>query len=190
VKPPVRKFLYSLGIPSIFIPGLLLAATLGWNWHKDLARLGLQGGIYQNQDIFPKEGIVERAIDGDTIELSTDQTVRLLGTQAPERGHPLFNESTKYLEKLVLNKNVSLEYETVDNMDKYGRLVAYVYPFPNPPTRRVEAKHPSGVMLNAQMLSSGLAKFLYYSHYKKYKYFDELKEAENQAKSAGLGLWR
>ena len=31
-----RKFLVGLGIPMVFVPGLILAAVLGWDWEKDL----------------------------------------------------------------------------------------------------------------------------------------------------------
>lgn len=177
MKLPARKLLYSLGIPSIFIPGLILACLLGWDFQKDLARLELAGGLYQNEVIFPKTATVARAIDGDTVELETGQTVRLIGTQAPERGQPLHGESQKYLESLVAGKKVGLEYETVDNMDKYGRLVAYVY-LPG-----------SRILVNVKMLESGLAKFLFYPHYKKYKYFDALQAAETEAKNKKLGLF-
>ena len=128
---------------------------------------------------------MERAVDGDTIELSTGQTVRLIGVQAPERGHSLYEQSRKYLEDLVLNKNIKLEYETTDNMDKYGRLVAYVYVTPNslnPPTS-------PNASLNVLMLKSGLAKFLFYPHYKKYKYFSQLQNAEREAQNKKVGLW-
>lgn len=176
MTPPSRKLLYSLGIPSIFLPGLILATLLGWHWQTDLSRLAQQGGLYQNETIFPKQGVVERAIDGDTLELTTAQAVRLIGVSAPDRGAPFYQESKKYLENLTAGKMVTLEYEPVDLMDKYGRLVAYVY--------------LNDQMINEEMLNTGLAKFLEYGHYRKYKYLDRLKASESRARSSHLGLWK
>ena len=205
--PIKRKLLISLGIPTIFIPGLILASLLGWNWQKDLQKLSAQGGLLQNETIFPKNGTIERAIDGDTLELTTGSVVRLIGVQAPERGQPFYRESQQFLENLVQDKKVILEYEPTDTMDKYGRLVAYVYLSPpaENSTLRVESDTCDGLpesecarradsgslttTLNEEILRSGLAKFLSYPHYRKYKYFDRLQDSENEAKKAQRGLW-
>ena len=214
--PIPRKLLISLSIPTIFIPGLILASLLGWNWQKDLQKLSAQGGLLQNETIFPKSGVVERAIDGDTLELTTGQVVRLIGLQSPERGQPFYRESQQFLENLAQDKKVILEYEPTDTMDKYGRLVAYVYLSPPANSQRsdlqreeakgdtlrvkpnpdsvgmkegVSLSESSPIMLNEQLLRSGYAKFLSYPHYRKYKYFDLLQSAEAEAKSEHRGLW-
>ena len=171
-----KKFLYSLGIPSVFVPGLILASLLGWDYGKDLSRLALSGGLYQNETIFPKSSQVNRVVDGDTLELTSGQTVRLIGLQSPERGQLYYSEASKALEGLVSGRTVRLEYEPTDALDKYGRLVAYVY--------------ADGGMVNAQMLRLGLGKFIRYPHYRKFKYEDLLKEAEASAQLQNLGLWK
>jgi len=44
---PSRFLLIALGIPSVFIPGLILASILGWNWKNDLAQLKQAGEFKQ-----------------------------------------------------------------------------------------------------------------------------------------------
>lgn len=53
-----KKVLVGLGIPAVFIPGLILAAILGWNWPRDLAKLGGLGGFKQSPVLFPKYAVV------------------------------------------------------------------------------------------------------------------------------------
>ncbi len=69
--------------------------------------------------------IVERVIDGDTVVIDSGESVRLLGINAPERGENYFDEAAEFLEDMILNKTVGLEY-SVTKYDKYGRLLAYL----------------------------------------------------------------
>jgi len=70
-------------------------------------------------------GVVERVIDGDTIVIN-GTSVRMLGINTPERGKKYYNEAKEFLETLVLNRTVKLEYGK-DKFDKYGRKLAYVF---------------------------------------------------------------
>lgn len=72
----------SLGIPMVFVPGMILAVTLGWNWERDLGRLVKSGGYKESQVLFPKEAVVERVLDGDTFELVNERVVRMVGIDA------------------------------------------------------------------------------------------------------------
>lgn len=69
---------------------------------------------------------VKRVIDGDTFELANGEKVRLICIDAPEKGEQGYEESTEFLEILILNKKVKLEKDTTDK-DRYGRLLRYVY---------------------------------------------------------------
>ncbi len=69
--------------------------------------------------------LVERVIDGDTFAIE-NTSVRLLGINTPERGEPYYQEAKEFLENLVLNKTVRLEFGK-DKTDKYDRTLAYVY---------------------------------------------------------------
>ena len=69
---------------------------------------------------------VIRVIDGDTIELSCGERVRLLCIDTPERSDYYYKESTEYLKKLVLGKEVWFVPDITDR-DYYGRLLRYIY---------------------------------------------------------------
>ncbi|MCR5412754.1 MAG: thermonuclease family protein [Patescibacteria group bacterium] len=78
-------------------------------------------------------------LDGDTFrfrkEDGTLQSVRLLGADAPESTKTRYRttecfgiEAKKYLTELIKGKNVRIEFdETQQQIDLYGRYVAYVY---------------------------------------------------------------
>lgn len=70
--------------------------------------------------------VVKTVIDGDTLVLSNDERVRLIGLNAPEDGQPYYEESKKALEDLVIGKPISIEHD-VDEKDTYGRTLAYLY---------------------------------------------------------------
>ncbi len=94
---------------------------LGWIALLLILPLGLQA-----QDSPVLVGTVTKVIDGDTIDVqlaSGPIRVRLHGIDTPERGQPWEDESTAWLSKLVLGKEVKLEpFE----QDRYDRLVATV----------------------------------------------------------------
>jgi len=106
---------------------------------------------------------VKRVIDGDTIVIDEDISVRLLGINSPERGEVYYNEAKEFLENLVLNKTVKLKYGK-DKYDKYHRVLAYVF---------VGNKN-----VNLELVKDGLAN--YYFPAGKDTYYNEFKsEWEN-----------
>jgi len=56
---------------------------------------------------------VSKVIDGDTIELSNGERVRLLGINAPEISEPFGLDAKEYLSKMVEGKNVYLENDLI-----------------------------------------------------------------------------
>jgi len=68
---------------------------------------------------------VERVIDGDTLKLTNGETVQLMGINAPDEGIDGYDKATEYL-KSLLNQDIRLEFD-VQERDKYGRLLAYVW---------------------------------------------------------------
>lgn len=70
--------------------------------------------------------LVKRAIDGDTIELSTGERVRLIGVDTPETKDPrkavqyFGKEAAAFTRRMVEGKRVRLECDW-ERKDKYGR---------------------------------------------------------------------
>ncbi len=79
----------------------------------------------------PEAGVVQRVLDGDTVELEGGQLVRYLLVDAPELGRKsggaeCFAElSAQANADLVLGRRVTLAYD-VECRDDYDRLLAYV----------------------------------------------------------------
>lgn len=69
--------------------------------------------------------VVERIIDGDTIQAS-GITIRLLGINTPEKGEKYYNEAKEFLEKEILNKTIELKFGK-EKKDLYNRTLAYVF---------------------------------------------------------------
>lgn len=122
--------------------------------------------------------LVERILDGDTVELSDGRKVRYLGVDTPELkdGDCYAKEAKQFNESLVLLKEVELELD--DNpTDMYGRTLAYVW-----------LKTGSGErMVNEELLLKGYARTLFIPPNNKYK--SELQAAEAAAVASGAGLW-
>src|SRR3990167_9508065 len=120
-----RRLLITLGIPTIFIPGLILASVLGWDWQNDLQKIQ-KSGYKDSNLIFQKQVLVTTVIDGDTFEIANGQTVRLIGVNAPDRGEAGYEQASAYLQGLIEGEEVELEYDSYHD-DQYGRLLAYVW---------------------------------------------------------------
>jgi len=113
---------------------------------------------------------IQKIIDGDTLELSTGERVRLKGINTPESSMPYYTEAKTFLQSIVQNKLIQIENH---GTDKYGRILAHIF---------INNRN-----VNAQILEQGLATLYYYesdSHY------DELKEAEEFARQNQKGLWQ
>ena len=103
--------------------------------------------------------VITRVIDGDTVKIF-DVSVRLLGINAPERKENYYLEAKTYLESLVLNRSVKLEFGK-DKYDKYDRLLAYLI---------FDRKN-----VNVELVEEGFANYYFPSG--KDKYYDEFVEA-------------
>jgi endonuclease YncB( thermonuclease family) len=124
---------------------------------------------------------VERAVDGDTIEISPtvdgEDTVRLIGIDAPESKEPgcgLQPLAKDAAEEAALWEYLKVELEfDEERTDRYGRLLAYVH---DPLTDE---------MMNAEMLRSGYAQLWIIPPNTKHE--DELRAAQQEAKTGSLG---
>jgi len=120
VKKLTAKDLKKKGFPQVLIPGLLVAAALGFKG------VTLLKDYYQNKQIFPDSGYVQQVEDGDTFVLKNSRTIRLIGINAPERGEKNYTETSNYLINHLSNQRVYLEYNRYQD-DPYGRILAWVW---------------------------------------------------------------
>ncbi|MBU3906640.1 MAG: thermonuclease family protein [Nanoarchaeota archaeon] len=75
-----------------------------------------------------EKAVVERVVDGDTVIVNKNESVRLLGINTPEKGEFYFAEAKRFLEELIVNANRSIEMEKgKEDKDLYKRLLRYVY---------------------------------------------------------------
>jgi micrococcal nuclease len=134
--------------------------------------------IAQNTIVF-----VKKVIDGDTFIDSKNTHIRLIGIDAPELHYSRHKvpqkkgkEAFLFLQKLIENKNVELEFD-IKQKDIYNRVLAYVY---------VKNKKKL-VFVNENLVEQGLAKQVYYKPNK--KYIEKLKLAQKKAQEKHLGIW-
>lgn len=110
--------------------------------------------------------ILSRVIDGDTIEINNESSVRLVNINSPEKGAIGYNLSMTFL-KSFENKELQIE---ILGKDKYKRLLAKIY---------------SPDYINLEIVNLGLAsKFLVQE--------DELNifaDAEEKAIESEKGIW-
>jgi micrococcal nuclease len=122
---------------------------------------------------------VKRVIDGDTLLLSNRERVRLIGVDTPETKHPkkpverFGREAYLFTKRMVEGKEVRLEFDW-QKRDKYGRLLAYVY-------------LTDGTFLNAEIIKQGYG--FAYTRFP-FKYLEEFRRYEREARENRTGLWR
>jgi endonuclease YncB( thermonuclease family) len=73
---------------------------------------------------------VTHVVDGDTIDVraadGTEERVRIVGIDTPERGECGFGEASSAMSRLVLGEQVELVAGARDDRDRYGRILRYV----------------------------------------------------------------
>ncbi len=126
------------------------------------------------------EGVfVRRAVDGDTVVLSSGERLRYIGMDTPELHHPkkpvqwYAREAMEFNRTVVEGKPVRLEFD-VERYDKYRRLLAYVY-------------LQDGTFVNAELVRQGYAKILTIPP--NVKYADLFLKYQREAREASRGLW-
>lgn len=131
-----------------------------------------------------QNGQVTKVVDGDTIDVYLNGKtvrVRIIGINTPETVDPrspvecFGKEASNYAKSLLTAKIVTLEPdETQDNVDRYGRLLRYVY-------------LPDKSDFGLQMIKNGYA--YEYTYDLPYKKQAEYKKAQTDAENKNLGLW-
>lgn len=153
----------------------LLSLTAGTKYASQIKTILSQPTVNQGQiKVLPKDAVVKRVIDGDTIELQDGTIVRYQGITAPERGEPFYDQATQTNKALVEGKKVKLEYDAYTS-DKFGRVLAYVI---------VDKTNVS-----IELVRRGLAKVVILQDRRKLIYQDKLLNAQDEAKQKKQGIW-
>lgn len=138
----------------------------------------------ENEINFSEKYEVFAVIDGDSFHFKRWNEIvkaRLIWIDAPESNttrfwyvEPFWVEATEKLRSLIWNNKISIEYdETQEKTDKYWRELVYIF---------VNWKN-----IWEEMIKLWLAKE--YTYNKKYKYFENFKKAEIEAKNNKLNIW-
>jgi len=124
----------------------------------------------------PTSAVVERVIDGDTVELDSGERVRYLMVDTPEvsGGVECYGEEARtFNTQLVEGQEIKLRYD-VECEDRFGRLLAYV--------------SVGDRDVNKLLIERGFACVLYIPP-NGADVRPEYQALENQAKQEGAGLW-
>jgi micrococcal nuclease len=122
-------------------------------------------------------------VDGDTIHVSVGgrrERVRYIGVDTPESRRPgtpvqcFARAAGAHNSRLVRGRRVQLRTD-VQERDRYGRLLAYVY------------RRPDGLFVNAELVRRGFATVLTIPP--NVAHAAELLRLERGARRAGRGLW-
>ena len=121
--------------------------------------------------------------DGDTLRVRVEgqrERVRLIGIDCPEVAHERDERDEAFAAEATLRLGALAGEEVLlvpglEERDRYGRLLAYVYP------------RPAGPMINATLVSEGLAWPITVPP--NVEHAEPLRELGAQARSAGRGVW-
>ena len=127
---------------------------------------------------------VTKVVDGDTIWIDNNGQrlkIRMVGVDTPESVDPrqpvqcFALEASAQAKTILAGQSVYLETDpSQDTIDKYGRTLAYVWT-------------ASERLFNLDMIADGYA--FEYTYDLPYRYQQDFKAAENDARTQSRGLW-
>ena len=125
--------------------------------------------------------VVRKVIDGDTIDVSGGERVRLIGIDTPETNDPnrpagcFGKEATGFTASMLAPGTPVRLVGDVEQRDRYGRLLAYVY------------RRDDGLFVNAELLRRGYAQLLTIPP--NVAHTDEFVSIARDARARSQGLW-
>jgi len=127
-------------------------------------------------DRAPRERFrVVSIIDGDTVELTGGDRLRLLAIDCPEKGEPFYDSANAYLTQLTLGKVSQVDFSH-RRRDGYGRLLGYMY--------------IDSLFINDLIIRNGLANvYLFKDNLSDREKIEKLLEAQNEAIENNRGIW-
>lgn len=149
----------------------------------DLVGAGSIAHAAEIREVEPAGRQVTRVVDGDTLILSPNDRVRLIGVDTPETVHPkkmvecYGKEAKEFTRSTVAGQKIRLVLDDANagrrHKDRYGRTLGYVY-------------LQDGMMLNAELVRRGFAHA--YTRFP-FRYLVEFRRLEQEARGRGAGLW-
>lgn len=128
----------------------------------------------EDNSLIDGDYVVERVIDGDTIDLTNGVRIRYEGIDAPEKTASYGLDALADNQKLVNRKRVKVEVSG-DRTDAFGRTLGYVW--------------SDNIFINERLVEDGYSKVYIYSPTRPPKYLKQLQEAETRARQDGWGMW-
>ena len=122
---------------------------------------------------YPAGEFVDYVNDGDTFKTVEGDYIRLLGINTEETGMPHSSAAKHRLEQLLNSGEIRLEKD-IEDLDVYGRQLRYVF--------------AGDVFVNLELVREGYAHV--YVIPPNTKYWDELMDAEQEAREKELVLWQ
>ncbi|NIO11578.1 MAG: hypothetical protein GTO40_27590 [Deltaproteobacteria bacterium] len=126
---------------------------------------------------------VKRVVSGDTLLLDNHETVQLIGIDAPEFGHRnkpaehYGREAFTFTRSMAEGKRVRIELDQANSRaghkDRYQRTLAYVF-------------LENGTFLNLEMIRQGYG---FVDLRSPFKYQNEFRRHQQEARGRGKGLW-
>ncbi len=116
-------------------------------------------------------GHATKVVDGDTLAVKTAEgrgiRVRVAEIDTPEKGQPFSNRARTALNEMVWNQDLAIR---LYDIDRYGRMVGHVF--------------VGDTDVGRELVRNGLA-----AVFCRYATDQSLKELEQQARDAKLGIW-
>lgn len=128
-----------------------------------------------------KRATVVEHLDGDKIEVALDgeqEVVLLAGVDAPDPNECFADEAAEYVTELVPNGTTVYLERSGEDKDGKDRLIRYVW---------IPRENAKAYLLNTKLVREGYAAFD--DGKDTPKYFDNLAEAEGDAREKEAGLW-
>lgn len=125
--------------------------------------------------------VVRKVVDGDTLDVSGGERVRLIGVDTPETLAPdrpvgcFGKEASRFITELLPPGTEVRLVGDAEQRDRYGRLLAYLY-------RRAD-----GLFVNAELLRRGYAQLLTIPP--NIAHTDSFAAIARQAREGSQGLW-
>ena len=134
---------------------------------------------HPGQPLAEGEYHIRRVVDGDTIIVDPEATIRLIGVNTPETvkpEHPIEPwgpEAAQFTREFLAGGRARLTFDR-ERVDRFGRFLAYVW---------VDTQ-----MLNEELVRNGLARFE-----PQYRYSEAVKrrfrQAQKEAQRGHRGVW-